>query len=124
MRIFVALLFIFGSVMGHAQLQDSEVESTSTQYISGSGHASSFCQGGPMSYFCMDQVKDSSRRDAVRDATWTCQSRQGSADTFSATCNDFCTPFSIPEGQNQYVSCQSNCTIRCEITNHANEITE
>lgn len=88
----------------------------STTYETGNGYASGFCSGN-MSYFCMNNLKERARYDATRSAAWSCQGKQGRPDPY-ATCNDFCTPFSIPPDAPQtYVNCNATCTIRCTVPN-------
>lgn len=100
-------------------LRDVEMEGLGTfatvTYEWGYGTASGWCDAGS-SWFCMDEVKRRARDQATWDAKWRCETRRGRADTFMPTCHDNCTPFSIPDdGQRHFVSCSSNCNVRCEV---------
>jgi hypothetical protein len=84
-------------------------------YEYGSGQASSYCDGNS-GWYCLDQVKQRARQEAVRNAEWSCSAKRGQADALLPNCNDFCTPYSLPPSSpSQVVSCSSNCTIRCTI---------
>ena len=84
-------------------------------YEYGSGTESGYCDG-TFAWSCMEQLKTRARDRASNDGRWRCGMRGGKADTFYPSCNDNCTPFSIPpDAKMQYVSCTSNCTIRCEV---------
>jgi hypothetical protein len=88
---------------------------TTVSFEYGSGHANSYCDGN-MGWYCLDQVKLRAQQEATRNAEWACQSKRGKADTFLPTCNDLCTPFSIPpDASLTFVSCNSTCSIRCTL---------
>ena len=120
-RLLLGLVLAFGFLPAFA---DQDIESTIT-YITGYGSDSGFCDGNSGSYFCVDQIKRRAQQDATRDAEWTCQMRQGTAEYFSAMCSDSWSPNYIPpDSGQQYVSCRSNCSIRCIIPSRSIEIQE
>jgi hypothetical protein len=87
-----------------------------TEYLYTNGRGTGFCDGGPQSWFCYDQIKDRAKHDAVQNAYYTCSGKHGHLDNYSSTCNYFCSPFSVPPEQvAQFVQCSSSCTTRCVI---------
>lgn len=84
-------------------------------FISGRGSSTTYCNGGSASFFCYDNLKRRAKDDAASDASFRCSAQRGVLDNFSGVCNDFCTPFSIPEGRSEFVTCQSTCNFRCDL---------
>ncbi|MBC7741077.1 MAG: hypothetical protein H7061_02690, partial [Bdellovibrionaceae bacterium] len=97
---------------------ETQSNSTTVEYIYSSGRGTGFCDGSGMAWYCYDQIKDRAKQDAVRSAYYTCSNKKGRIDEYLASCNYFCTPFSIPQGDHtQFVQCSANCNTRCEIKN-------
>ncbi len=122
------IAFLFFSLFGFQVIAqtpdgDSFTGIPRTEYIYSTGRSSGMCSGS-MGYYCLDQLKQSAQRDAVQNATWTCQSRKGKVTSFSPSCSDFCNPLSIPQDQNVFASCQSDCNIQCQIPQPIEETTE
>ena len=87
---------------------------TTTEY--GRGQYSSYCDAGPGASFCIDQVKVRAQDVATRDAEFSCHMKNGVSKYYSRSCNDYCSPNSIPPGsRSEYITCNSSCTITCEI---------
>jgi hypothetical protein len=86
--------------------------SDSTMPIYGSGTATGFCSG-TMGQFCLDQIHDRAEQQAQEQASFSCQSEQGTVGPLNCftSCNP---PFLTPENVNQFVSCNSNCNGTCE----------
>jgi len=88
------------------------------QYSNGYGSASGFCDGSPSGYWCMDNVKQNARRDALSQAEMNCRIHNGTPQpSYTASCySEYCSPFSIPtNAPSQWVSCRSDCSLGCEI---------
>ncbi len=88
------------------------------QYSSGSGSANGFCDGSPSGYWCMDNVKNSARRDALNQADLNCRVHGGvTQPSYTASCySEYCSPFSIPaNAPSQFVTCRSDCSLGCDI---------
>ncbi len=88
------------------------------EYMRGSGSAGSFCDGSSSGYWCVDNIKQQARRDAINRAEFDCRIRQGTAQpSYTASCGlEYCSPNYIPPSSpSQYVSCRSECNLGCEI---------
>jgi hypothetical protein len=89
------------------------IEPSSISYEYASASAWDYCSGSN-AWYCFDHIKSRAKEDATRKATYQCQLRQGKADLY-ASCYENCSPFSLPpDAPMQYVSCTSNCNLRCE----------
>lgn len=121
MKLFIAIVLLFAiKVSANEQSPDQNEQIETSEYLYTSGQYTGFCDGGGMSWFCIDQLKQKANEDAVRQAEFRCSMNHGKLDRFSASCNGYCNPFSIPQGQHsQFVSCNSNCSTRCELNNPA-----
>ena len=89
-----------------------------TEYSSGTGFGSGYCGGSMGGPFCLDNLKQQARRDAVSRAELDCRVRGGTPQgSYTASCGfEYCSPSYIPpNAQNQYVSCRSECRLGCEM---------
>ncbi|MEZ0391797.1 MAG: hypothetical protein ACAH59_06250 [Pseudobdellovibrionaceae bacterium] len=88
------------------------------RFVTGSGSHSSYCSNSN-SYFCVSDIKRRSQDNAINDAAISCQTRyKGHPDELGASCSDICNPNYIPPNSPRptFVSCRSNCSIRCRIS--------
>ncbi len=106
MRIFFLLCMTYISISAQA----------STVTVRGNGYSSNYCDG-MNSFWCVDSIKQTARRDALSRADFDCRMRGGQSHTYSAYCSiDFCNPSYIPSNATlQYVTCRSDCSMDCEI---------
>ncbi len=87
---------------------------SSISYEYGSGSSWGICSGTDY-WFCSDRLKREAREDAIQQARFRCEIRQGRADTWSAHCNESCFPISIsPDSPPQNIRCSADCNVRCE----------
>jgi hypothetical protein len=108
MKTVIFLITVLMSVSVFARMETSR----------GSGSASGFCDGGSMGYWCVDNLKQQARRDAISRAELDCRIRNGQPQgSYMASCGfEYCSPGYIPpDASNQYVSCRSDCNLGCEI---------
>ncbi len=117
-----SLIFGFAlSLLGIGAYADDLVQAAAAAPLStityerGSAIESGFCDGA-VAYSCIDQIKYRAQNRAAEDARWRCEIRQGQTDRMYPSCDHFCNPnYLPPESRGTYVTCNSNCSVRCEI---------
>lgn len=119
MKYFLMIILFFSfHTQAASTVSSNPNRTTTTEYIYTSGRGTGFCDGNGMSWYCYDQIKNQAKQEAVRNAHYSCSAKSGQLDEYSAYCNYFCSPFSIPQGDpTQYVQCSADCNSRCVITN-------
>lgn len=110
MRNIFALILLLGAFSASAQ-----IETEASEIVYGYGRSTGFCNAND--YFCVQTIKRYAEQDAERDGAMNCRIRGGTLDSWSGSCRDFCTPFNVPP-QGGWVSCDMNCTYRCQVPDH------
>ncbi len=106
---YIMFFFLPICVWAQDQYQPSRID-----LVYARGSASNYCQGGIGSSFCIDRIEERAEEDAKRQMELECRMKQGQLEYF-ISCSGYCSPFSIADGKNEYVSCSTNCQGRCEI---------
>lgn len=106
-------LTVVGSVLFFGS--HSQAASGRSTTVVGRGTASGFCTDH-LSSFCIDNIERSAKSNGQSDADMQCRMQNGRSITYTAHCNTWCSPMSIPPGPGQtYVSCNANCNMQCEL---------
>lgn len=105
------LLAVFG--LSTAAFAETPVDTFRITYEMGSGRSYDNCRE-PFS-FCIDRTKRDAEQRAKYDAENRCRMNRGRV-SGGASCNTSCSPNYIPPGSRPtFVTCDSRCSVRCEI---------
>jgi hypothetical protein len=111
------ILVVVSSVLVQAEDLDSNI-----RYIVGRGSDSRFCTESIM---CPDMSRRRAQQVAFDDASLSCKIQQGVPDLYAGICQEYCQPAFIPSGESTWVSCRSECQIKCilpdPLTNEENQ---
>lgn len=106
----VILFVVFGFSSAWAE---STVETSRITYEMGSGRSYDNCREPFFS--CIDRTKRDAQQRAIYDAENRCRMNRGRI-SGGASCNTNCSPNMIPPNSPPtFVTCDSRCTVRCEI---------